>query len=717
MFATTVEKISSIKRSDLFKFVVLFSIYFLTARAGLSISAVNKFATLIWPPTGIALSFLLIFGRRFWPSIFLAAFLVNFLTGASLPVAVGIGLGNAFEALVGFSLCRALRRDFHLSLDRIQDVLSLLIRGAIISTLVSPLIGIASLWLGGALNIFQIPETFLHWWVGDIMGNLIIAPLILTLLTPQKLERFTWKKATSLGNIVLCAGAGAMSWSVLGGVFQEFLTPLLGLKGIYILIPLLLWISMRFGQRGASLITFFISMVGLIYTLKNIGPFSDGDLNSNLLHLMVFLLVVALTSLSVGAIASERETERMNLEQKTKELQETEINLKKAKETAEDANAAKSAFLANMSHEIRSPLGAVLGFSELLLQTDITASEKLSGVDAIRRNGRLLSNIVNDILDVSRVEAGKMKIEKRSVPLGEILTDLGSLLRLEAIEKGIRLHVSGDGPLPSQIKTDPMRVRQIILNIVGNAIKFTERGSVEVKLKLCEGSPNLLSFTVIDTGLGISPSQASGLFKPFSQADVSITRKFGGTGLGLMLSKRLAQILGGDVELTESSLGRGSTFTITIDPGEIGEVSLQDFEPKLEATVSAEEGSIRLPGLHVMVVDDSSDNQILFRHILQKADAVAEIAQNGKEAVAKAKQNSFDIILMDLQMPEMDGYEATKILRASGFKKPIIALTAHAMKEERNKCLQNGFDEHLGKPVHRESLLKMLADFSPNKRI
>ena len=382
---------------------------------------------------------------------------------------------------------------------------------------------------------------------------------------------------------------------------------------------------------------------------------------------------------------------------------EIQKELEKAKEAAEVANSTKSAFLANMSHEIRTPLGAVLGFSELLVNGQLTDTERVESAEVIQRNGLLLSNVINDILDLSKVEAGKLEIEKVTVPFNEIIKDLSSLLSLEALKKGIRLNVTTAGEIPSAIVTDPLRLRQILINIVGNAIKFTHRGSVDVLIKVTQNEGPRLAFIVKDTGEGIDAAQSARLFEPFQQADVSITRKFGGTGLGLILSRKLAAALGGDVRLVESRLGHGSTFLVLIDPG----VALETVAVKKSSRPA---GKSTLEGLKILVVDDSLDNQALIKTILKHSGAEVETVSNGAEAVEAATRGNFDIILMDLQMPVMDGFEATRVLRDNGYKKPIVALTAHAMKEERERTLNSGFNDHLTKPIDQRELVRTLGD-------
>lgn len=386
--------------------------------------------------------------------------------------------------------------------------------------------------------------------------------------------------------------------------------------------------------------------------------------------------------------------------------------LRRAKEAAETANRAKSAFLANMSHEIRTPLGVVLGFADLLTGPGVTAAERQEYVAAIRRNGDLLSNIINDILDLSKVEAGKIDVEKHLISLSEVLSDLKTMLSIQAQEKGLTFKIESDQGVPAHIVTDPLRLRQILLNIVGNAIKFTSRGGVEVHIKhAIKNNSGVLSFEVRDSGVGISEAQSSRLFEPFTQADASTTRKFGGTGLGLILSKKLANSLGGDVVLDHSVLGEGSTFIITIDPGHPDQKGPEAQKVLGVNSAISRDLSIQanaLAGIKVLFVEDAPDNQMIVGRILKNAGAYVDTALNGKDGRDKALHNDYDIVLMDLQMPIMDGYEATSSLRDGGFHTPIIALTAHALMEERQRCLSNGFNDHLSKPINRNALVKCI---------
>jgi PAS domain S-box-containing protein len=383
-----------------------------------------------------------------------------------------------------------------------------------------------------------------------------------------------------------------------------------------------------------------------------------------------------------------------------------------AKQEAEAANLAKSSFLANMSHEIRTPLGAVLGFVDLMIDPEISASEKVNFAAVIKRNGELLSNIINDILDLSKIEAGKMKIVTHETPLTEILTDTKALLDLQARDKGIALNVAINENVPNIIRTDPLRLRQVLFNVICNAIKFTSKGSVDVEVeRRIDGQGNdRLIFTVKDTGAGISEAQIKNLFTSFSQADISSKRAFGGTGLGLVLSKRFANLLGGDVELTQTTLNQGSTFTITIDPGLVHTAYFD--VPQVGKYVALHQERPQLEGVKVLLADDASDNRMLVSRMLSLAGATVEVAANGREAVDKVRGEGYDVVLMDLQMPVMDGYEATSELRKDGYSGKIIALTAHALNEERERCLQSGFDDHIAKPVNRKLLIDRVDFFS-----
>ncbi|MBX3033976.1 MAG: response regulator [Bdellovibrionaceae bacterium] len=374
-----------------------------------------------------------------------------------------------------------------------------------------------------------------------------------------------------------------------------------------------------------------------------------------------------------------------------------------------EANRAKSEFLANMSHEIRTPLGVILGFSELLAEGGLSEENRKAYLGIVQRNGQLLSAIVNDVLDLAKVEAGRLQIELIETSLDEMLSEVTSALKIRAKDRELQLLVERDPRLPGLIKTDPIRLRQILFNIIGNAVKFTPKGSVKISVCAREApdgneTGKLLVFRVTDTGIGLKPEQASLLFQTFSQADGSITRRFGGTGLGLALSQKLARALGGDVKLVESRYEQGSTFEISIALHEARTTAAPFTNHAAPAPVK----DLALRGLHVLVVDDSKDNQMLIGHLLNRAGVKTTFAENGEEGVKKALGLRPDVILMDVQMPVLSGIDATIHLRSQGCGIPIIALTAQALKGDREQCLASGFNDYLAKPVNRAELYEAL---------
>lgn len=378
---------------------------------------------------------------------------------------------------------------------------------------------------------------------------------------------------------------------------------------------------------------------------------------------------------------------------------------------AREANRAKTAFLANMSHEVRTPLAAVLGFARIVHEDPELIPDHRHKMELIMRNGEQLLRIVDEILDISKVESDRMDLELLFFNVRGLIQEVVSLLAVKAEEKGIRLELDLAADLPDEIRSDPTRLRQALINVLGNAVKFTSSGSVRLQAQLLpsvfeNGAPRLL-FRVSDTGIGLSADQAAALFQPFAQADNSMTRKFGGTGLGLFLSRRLARMLGGDLVLESSTPGQGSIFALTIEPRESRAASEAPSTP-VEPRTAPFSATTEMTRGHLLVVDDSEDNRYLVTWYLKKLGFTSDVAENGREGLRKALAGSYRSILLDIQMPEMDGFQVVGELRRQGYRGEVIALTAHAMKGDRERCLEAGFDDYLTKPLDENKLRRLL---------
>jgi len=543
--------------------------------------------------------------------------------------------------------------------------------------------------------------------------------------------------ATAAFFVAVCVEllAGRLWWAAHGGGVTLFANVALVLSVIgwftggaespalwwYVILPMIGISQWTRRQSLAALLCGALLVVG--WHLVDTAAWSVGhDLPDEWRRVIRFLAQIGL----LAAVATLTFAYELAKDAAMGEIAQKNRALEQAGEEAIAASKAKSAFLANMSHEIRTPLTAILGFTDVTLERFDVGSEEWSWLDVVRRNGQHLLQLINDILDLSRIEADKLELERTRCSPFELIAEVASLMRVRAETSGIALQVRFDTPLPETIETDPRRARQILINLVGNAIKFTEAGTVTLSAALAgDDGDARIEFAVADTGIGMTDAQLLGLFAPFTQGDSSTSRKYGGSGLGLAISQSLALKLGGTI-LAESKLAVGSTFRFSIPTGvgpEVACVTHASESPR-GATSSRADGSTllrgRCAGRRVLLAEDGHDNQVLIALLLRHAGATVTIVDNGQSAVEHAlaavrDHDPYDVVLMDIQMPVLDGHGATRALRLRGYPHRIVALTANAMAGDRERCLAEGCDDFLAKPIDKEALLAVIAECGREK--
>jgi signal transduction histidine kinase len=516
-------------------------LYVLAARAGLHLDAISGFATLVWPPTGIALAALVLGGYRLWPGVFVGAVVANILTGAPIPVALGIGLGNTLEALFGaYALTQI--PGFRQGLDRVPDALGLIFFSAVLSPVIAATIGVASLYFGGIVGRDALAATWRAWWLGDSIGAMLVAPPILV-----------WgAKPAGVPRARRLVEASALTLAVLVAALLIFVVPAtrngVAFNQAYVFYPLLMWAAVRFAHHGSVSLTFLVSVIAIWGTAMGHGPFAAPTLHGSLFALQTFMGVTAATFLVLGASTAERD--------------QAVEDISAAHEVAADANRAKAEFLAVMSHELRTPLNAIAGYSELLsLGIDGPLSAKQSdAVARIRSNQQHLLGLIDEVLSFAKVEAGHTELRSEAVMVAKAFDGIEPIVQPQLTQKEMRL-VRGSMEDGLAVQADPSKLRQILLNVVVNAIKFTPSGG-EIRLG-AERSANEAVLTVADTGIGVPADKVARIFDPFFQVDSKTTREYSGVGLGLTIARDLARAMNGDIGF-ESELGKGSIVSVTL---------------------------------------------------------------------------------------------------------------------------------------------------------
>ncbi|MBI3461597.1 MAG: MASE1 domain-containing protein [Planctomycetes bacterium] len=668
----------------------------------------------ISPAAGLSVATLVIARTTAWPWLLAACFAGNvageLVAGQSPWAAIGFSAANSCETILAATLYRLLigpQAQFRHPRDAVAFLVGPGIIAAAAGALLSAVVAFAA--HGDALA-----ATWPARFAADGVGILVVTPLLTSLWMLDRSNRPSWK---ATADAVLVAAVMLAGAELVFGIDQ--VDQINAFRRPYILLALLHWAALRVPTAVVCAAVALISILGIWQTSLGHGflALTPSTPYGPMVELQFMLAMLAGTALVVSSLHNERGATIAQLAaaRQTSEAQATELasanrSLRALFQEAEQASRAKSEFLTNVSHEIRTPLTAILGYADLLqeqraMQTDAMCIE---ATEAISRNGSHLLKLINDILDLSKIEAGKLQIDRVQFSLADLLDEIVGQMRLRAEAKGLRFEDQRSPDLPTQIESDPTRLKQVLLNLLANAIKFTDTGYVRLVVEhgtVADGLPTLC-FAVEDSGVGIDADTLPKLFKPFVQADTSTARRYGGTGLGLAIAKRLSEMLGGALT-ADSEPGRGSRFTlrIAVPQADGNQVSL----PAPQAAQHQHQ-SVVPPGMRILLAEDGIDNQRLISRLLERAGLAVDIVDNGMAAIERLTTGAeYDAVLMDMQMPCVDGYQATRELRARGCELPIIAITANAMVGDREYCLEAGCDDYVTKPIDRAALFVALA--------
>jgi signal transduction histidine kinase len=644
--------------------------YFIAGKLGLMLASLHASASPVWPPAGIALAAMLLFGYRVWPAIFVGAFLVNLTTAGNIPTSLAIAAGNTLEALAGAWLVNRFGggRDF---CDRPQGVFKFAIAAAI-STLISAAFGVTSLALAGFANWSSYNAIWLTWWLGDVTSDLVVTPLILLWSAAGK-RRWHEKEVFEVGTLLLLLVL--LSGVVFGGWLE------ISSKNYpitFVCGPVVIWMAFRFTQRETATGIFILSAIAVWGTLRGFGPFVRQTENESLVALQSWIAVLTITAMALSAGMAER--------------RRIEEELQQQKSAVEAANRTKDHFLAMLSHELRTPLTPVISTLQSLETEPAQTEDTKSALAMIRRNIELETQLIDDLLDFTRIARDKMQMRFAPVDTHLAISNVVEICRAEAASKRLRVHLNLQADAHF-VAADAAKFQQIIWNLLKNAIKFTPENG-EILISSSNPSQDVLSISLRDTGIGMEPEVIQRIFDPFEQGNRSFESRFGGLGLGLAISKSLTQAHGGTLTAQSEGRDRGSTFTL----------SMQTLSPADAPSVpSGRAAEASHHGLKILLVDDHEDTCAALEKLLVRRGHLVAAAHNVRSAMEAAAHNKFDLLISDIALPDGTGIDLMMQVRAIS-KTPGIAISGFGNNGDIERSLQAGFSEHLIKPIKLEKL-------------
>ena len=644
-------------------------IYIVAGKLALKLAFVNASASPVWPPAGIALAALLVLGYRVWPAIFIGAFAVNFWTTLNILSSIGIACGNTLEAMCGAWLVNQFANGIR-AFDRPQDVFKFGL-AALVSTMVSPTIGVSSLAITGFAQWSHFSTIWSTWWLGDASGDLIITPLLVLWSVPVTQRKWNEKEVLEVSVLLLLL-------IVLGQIVFGGWLPISARNYPFSFIcgPIVIWTAFRFTPRETATGIFILSSIAVWGTLNGFGPFVLRTENQSLLMLQAWTAALTITAMAIAAAIAERNRAQSAIEQQ--------------KDEVEAANRTKDNFLAMLSHELRTPLTPVMAAIDTLEADGPRSLEAKNSIAMIRRNVELESQLIDDLLDLTRIAKDKLQLRFGPLDSHEIINNVVEICRPEATARDLKVHVNLRAGAHF-VSGDAAKFQQIIWNLLKNAIKFTADNG-EITISTTNPESQLLAISVHDNGIGIEPEIMNRIFDPFEQGERAFERRYGGLGLGLAISKSLAQAHGGTLVARSDGRGRGSTFILTI----------KTVAPPLRMAQLSTPVPESRP-LRILLVDDHQDTCVALERLLVRRGHLVAAAHNVRSAMEAAAHNSFDLLISDIALPDGSGTELMSYLHAMA-RIPGIAISGFGMNGDVQKSLEAGFVEHLVKPVKMENL-------------